>query len=214
MKPAFSVLTICGLEELGAHATRGVTHVLSIIDPEREDPDVFRHYGPIQRTTLRFHDNIEPGPGLVLPEIADIETILAWGCVAYARGGVERGDVRAEPDAEVDGHMLVHCHMGISRSTAAMTMLLAQAHPDESETAITERVRAIRPIAWPNLRMIGFADDILGRSGRLTAAVGGLYARSLAAKPELADVMIRLNRAREVEFGRAIAEGRAVTTPA
>ena len=214
MKPAFSILTICGLEELEAHAARGVTHVLSIIDPGREEPDVFRHYGTIQRTTLKFHDIIEPAQGQVLPEISDIETILAWGRVAYARGAVGDGDGPAEPAAEVDGHMLVHCHMGISRSTAAMTILLAQAHPDESETSITERVRAIRPIAWPNLRMIGFADDILGRSGRLTAAVGGLYARSLAAKPDLADVMTRLDRVREVELGRAIAEGRAVLTPA
>ena len=214
MKPAFSVLTICGLEELEAHVTRGVTHVLSIIDPEREEPDVFRRYGAIQRTTLRFHDIIEPGPGLVLPEIGDVETILAWGRVVYGRGGAVTRNGRADAVAEEDGHLLVHCHMGISRSTAAMTMLLAQAHPDESETSITERVRTIRPIAWPNLRMIGFADAILGRSGRLTAAVGGLYARSLAAKPDLADVMIRLDRAREVEFGRAIAEGRAVLTPA
>ncbi len=214
MKPAFSVLTICGLDELEAHATRGVTHVLSIVDPGREDPDVFRRYGPIQRTTLRFHDAIEPGPGLVLPEISDVDAILAWGRIAYARGAVEREGDGVGPDAELDGHMLVHCHMGISRSTAAMTILLAQAHPDESETSITERVRGIRPIAWPNLRMIGFADDILGRSGRLTAAVGDLYARSLAAKPDLADLMIRLDRAREVEFGRAIAGGRAIVTPA
>ena len=214
MKRAFSVLTICGLEELAAHATRGVTHVLSIIDPGREEPDVFRHYGAIQRTTLRFHDVIEPGPGLILPAFSDIETILAWGRDAHARGTVGHGTEGAGLDAEPDGHMLVHCHMGISRSTAAMTILLAQAHPDESETSITERVRAIRPIAWPNLRMIGFADDILGRSGRLTAAVGGLYARSLAAKPDLAALMTGLDRAREVEFGRAIAEGRAPTAPA
>ena len=212
MKPAFSILTICGLDELEDHAARGVTHVLSIVDPGREDPDVFRRYGTIRRTTLRFHDAIEPGPGLILPEIADIEAILDWGRLAYARGAVERASDRLEPAAEVDGHMLVHCHMGISRSTAAMTILLAQAHPHEGETSIALRVREIRPIAWPNLRMIGFADDILGRAGRLKAAVGELYARSLKAKPDLADVMIRLDRAREVEFGRAIAGGRV--TPA
>ena len=214
MKPAFSVLTICGLEELESHAARGVTHVLSIIDPGLDEPAVFRRYGTIQRTTLRFHDAIEPGPGLILPVVSDVEAILAWGRVAYARGAVGHGNERAGAETEVDGHMLVHCHMGISRSTAAMTILLAQAHPDESEASITARVRAIRPIAWPNLRMIGFADEILGRSGRLTAAVGGLYAGSLAAKPDLADVMTRLDRVREVELGRAIAEGRASATPA
>ena len=68
MKPAFSALTICGLEELEAHAARDVTHVLSIIDPGRDEPDVFRHYGAIQRTTLRFHDAIEPGPELIFPQ--------------------------------------------------------------------------------------------------------------------------------------------------
>ncbi len=213
MKPAFSVLTICGLDELEGHAARGVTHVLSIIDPDRVEPDVFRRYGAIQRTTLRFHDAIEPGPDVILPTVKDVEAILAWGRLAYARGAVGRDDGLTDPDATVDSHMLVHCHMGISRSTAAMTILLAQAHPDESETSITERVREIRPIAWPNLRMIGFADEILNRSGRLTAAAGGLYARSLAAKPDLAEVMTRLDRVREVELGRAIADGRSTMPP-
>jgi len=198
MKPAVSVLTIRGLDELESHTGRGVTHVLSIIDPGMAEPPAFRRYGPHARTTLRFHDAIEPEPGIVLPERADIAAILAWGREVYEQD-VEAGDTASE----IDRHMLVHCHMGISRSSAAMTMLLAQAHPGEPETAIVERIRTIRPIAWPNLRMIGFADEILGRAGRLTAATGTLYARSLAAKPDLAEVMTRLNRAREVGLGRS-----------
>ena len=74
--------------------------------------------------------------------------------------------------------------MGISRSTAAMTMLLAQAHPEEPEAEIAGRVRAIRPIAWPNLRMIEMADDALDRGGRLVAAAAGLYAGNLARRPD------------------------------
>ena len=46
-----------------------------------------------------------------------------------------------------------------------------------------------------------FADELLGRNGRLGAAVGRLYARRLEAHPELADVMRRGNRGREVEMG-------------
>ena len=134
----------------------------------------------------------------MLPEAADVDAILLWGRDAF-------GTADAAPAAGRDGHMLVHCHMGISRSTAAMTMLLAQAHPAETENAIADRVRALRPIAWPNLRMTELADDILGREGRLVAAVGTLYARSLAAKPDLAEVMARLNRSREVDLGRASA---------
>jgi predicted protein tyrosine phosphatase len=82
-----------------------------------------------------------------------------------------------------------------------MTMILAQAFPRETEDAIVERLMRIRPQAWPNSRMIGFADDGLGRDGRLVAAVGRLYTRRLAARPELAETMRRLDRAREVEIG-------------
>jgi predicted protein tyrosine phosphatase len=192
MSRAFSLLTVCGLDELESHADRGVTHVLSIVDPGREDHPAFARYGDPARLTLRFNDEIEPGPNVVLPERGDVEAILRWGRDAFAR-----------PDGAGAGHMLVHCHMGISRSTAAMTMLLAQAHPEEGEGEVVARVRAIRPIAWPNLRMTEMADAILGRGGRLTAAVATLYAGNLARRPDLAEVMTRLNRAREVALGRA-----------
>ncbi|WP_237477670.1 tyrosine phosphatase family protein [Lichenibacterium dinghuense] len=195
MSRAFSLLTVCGLDELESHAERGVTHALSIVDPGREDHPAFARYGAPRRLTLYFNDDIEPGPGLVLPERADVDAILMWGREAFAA---------APGGGEGDGHLLVHCHMGISRSTAAMTMLLAQAHPEQGEAEIAERVHAIRPIAWPNLRMIEMADDALGRAGRLVAAAATLYAGNLARRPDLAEVMTRINRAREVELGRAV----------
>ena len=188
MKPGFSLLTICGLAELDGHADRGVTHALSIVDPGTPEPPAFAGYGSHLRTTLRFHDIIEPEPEMILPGPADVDAILAWGRAV---------------DAEAPGHLLVHCHMGISRSTAAMAMLLAQAHPDETETAIAEQIRAIRPIAWPNLRMIELADAKLGRQGRLVAASAVLYAGNLVRRPELAEVMEGYNRSREVALGRA-----------
>lgn len=105
MKPAFSLLTICGLEELESHSARGVTHVLSILDPGWSDPDVFGRYDAHHRTIVRFHDAIEPEPHLILPERRDVETILAFGREVEAQSGSS------------EGHLLVHCHMGISRST-------------------------------------------------------------------------------------------------
>lgn len=190
MTASFSLLTVCGLDELESHADRGVTHVLSILDPDREDHPAFARYGEPRRMTLRFHDEIEPRPEVVLPGRADVEAILAWGRDAFARG-------------DPDGHMLIHCHMGISRSSAALMMLLAQAHPEIAEADVAARVCAIRPIAWPNLLMTELADAILGRDGRLVAAAATLYAGNLARRPDLADVMTRLNRGREVAFGRA-----------
>lgn len=190
MKPAFSLLTICGLEELESHSGRGVTHVLSILDPGWADPDVFGRYGTHERTTLRFHDAIEPEPHLLMPEREDVDTILRFGRDFEEAGADE-------------GHLLIHCHMGVSRSTAAMTMLLAQAHPDQDEREIADHIRAIRPVAWPNLRMIAFADELMGRKGRLVAAVGTIYARRIAERPDFAEAMTQGNRAREVALGRS-----------
>lgn len=183
---ALSTLTVCGLHELDAHRARDVTHVLSLLDPGTPEPTTFSDYDPHVRTTLYFHDAIEPRPDIVLPEMSDVETILA-----FAR---DAGDVR---------HLLIHCHMGISRSTAAMLMVLAQAFPDEPEVALVERLTEIRPQAWPNSRMTAFADERLGRNGRLLAAVATIYGSRLRKHPELGEVMVRLDRAREVELGRA-----------
>jgi predicted protein tyrosine phosphatase len=182
-----SLLTVCGLEELASHGTRAVTHVLSILDPDWPDPDAFGAWSEHRRTTLRFHDAIDPAPGLILPETGDVEAILAFG-----------RSLAAEAAAR---HLLVHCHMGISRSTAAMLILLAETHPREKPEALLERLRAIRHQAWPNLRMVELADDVLGRGGRLTAALGPHYARQIAARPELVEPMRRLGRGREVEMG-------------
>ena len=164
-----------------------MTHVLSILDPDWPEPTSFQAYGPHMRTTLYFHDVIEPGPGIVLPQVADVEAILAFG----------RG-LGGDP-----GHLLIHCHAGLSRSASAMTMILAQAFPREDENSIVDRLAKIRPQAWPNSRMIGFADKLLDRDGRLIAAVNKVYVRRLAARPDLAGILRGLGRAREVEIGLA-----------
>ncbi len=189
-----SLLTVCGLEELDGNSDRRVTHVLSILDPAWPDPESFGSWGRHHRLTLRFHDIVEPIPGQVLPEREDVERILAFA-----------DDLAADAHEREDGHLLVHCHMGISRSTAAMIMLLAQAYPDEDEASIVGRLTAIRPQAWPNLRMTEFADDILGRGGRLSAEVSRLHARQIAEKPHLADTFRRLGRAREVDAAMRVA---------
>ena len=186
---SISLLTIYGLEELDGHRASGVTHVLSILDPDWPDPQAFLAFDPHHRTILRFHDAIEPGPGLQLPQVRHVEAVLAFGQV-LTHDAVERDQ----------GHLLVHCHMGISRSTAAMATLMAQAHPSENEDRILARLKEIRPQAWPNLRMMEFADELLGRRGRLVSALGRLYGQQLAERPSLTEAMRRLGRSREIEM--------------
>ncbi len=179
---AFSALTVCGLDELEGHSAR--THVLSILDPNWPEPAAFEAFGPHFRATFRFHDAIEAAPGVVLPERTDVEAILAFG-----------------RDAGEIGHLLIHCHAGVSRSTAAALMILAQAHARASEGSLVDWLVQIRPQAWPNSRMVAFADELLGGYGRLAAALGPLYARRLKAQPELAEAMRLGARGREVEVG-------------
>ncbi|KAA2237817.1 tyrosine phosphatase family protein [Salinarimonas soli] len=183
------MLTICGIEELPGHRDRAVSHVLSIIDPDWPDPEAFTAYDPHHRTLLRFHDIIDPLPGQVMPRRDHVEAVLQFG-----------EDLARSRDERTEGHLLVHCHMGISRSTAAMTMLMAQAQPEESEDALFAHLAEIRPQAWPNSVMIAFADDMLGRKGRLTEALRRHYGRRVRQEPGFAEAMRRLGRAREVEM--------------
>lgn len=183
------MLTICGISELPDDGPRSATHVLSILDPEHPDPDAFQAYESHHRTVLRFHDIIEPRPGMILPETQHIEAVLDFG-----EKLAENHPARAE------GHLLVHCHMGISRSTAAMVALLAQTYPQEDEDRLMERLVAIRPQAWPNSLMIRFADDLLSRRGRLTEALRRHYARQIGRDPRMSQWMREIGRGREVDM--------------
>lgn len=181
-------LTICGLDELCTFQEAAVTHVLSILDPNYPDPGDFRTYAPHKRLTLRFDDIIHPLPGMKMPERGHVEQLLQFGEGLAA----EEGDPLC--------HLLVHCHAGISRSTASMVTLLAEARPGMDEDAIFAHLREIRPQAWPNSVMLGYADDLLGRGGRLVAALRRHYRQQIGLKPDLAAMIARVGREKEVQM--------------
>lgn len=176
-------VTICGIPELGEHCAVGVTHVLSILDPDWPDPTAFEEFAPHQRLGLRFHDIIDPTPGLLAPSRVDVERLLEFG---------------RELGAAEDPHLLVHCHAGVSRSTASAALILAQAYPHRPARAALDAVADLRPRAWPNLRILEFGDALLGRDGELVAAAAAVYRRVLDRDPGLQDVMIGGGRGREV----------------
>lgn len=180
------LMTICGLAELCSFQSSAVSHVLSILDPEWPDPEDFASYAPHHRLTLRFHDIIEPRPGQIMPGREHMEQLVRFGRDLKAEGG------------DPLSHLLVHCHMGISRSTAAMTTLLAEARPDEDPDAIFAEIRDIRPQAWPNSRMIAMADDLLGRKGSLVEALRRHYREQSELRPELVEMIIQSGREQEV----------------
>jgi predicted protein tyrosine phosphatase len=179
---AFRV-TICGIPELGEHGAAGVTHVLSILDPEWPDPPAFAGFAPHRRLALRFHDIIEVTPGWLAPSQGDVARLLEFG---------------RELEQPAETHLLVHCHAGVSRSTAAAALILAQAHPERPAGEALDAVARMRPRAWPNLRILEFGDALLGRSGEIVAAASAIYRRVLDREPYLQEAMIDGGRGREV----------------
>ena len=179
-------ITVCGIDELGGHCDVGVSHVLSILDPREPDLPVFGSFGEHERVELRFDDVIEESPDLVAPHRRDVEAILAFG-----------RSLNTEQSS--CAHLLVHCHAGISRSTAAMTLILAQARSDLSADNILSEVLRIRSKAWPNLRIIELGDALLGRNGEIVSAMPSVYREQLRSRPQL-EIFFRENgRGREVD---------------
>jgi predicted protein tyrosine phosphatase len=89
--------------------------------------------------------------------------------------------------------------MGISRSTAAATLLLAEAEPERHPDEIVAEIARIRDQAWPNLRMIEIGDGMLGRGGSLVRAVRDRHLQMAAALPHVAEFMRSSGRARELD---------------
>ncbi len=178
-------ITICGLSELRRHRDARVSHVLSILDPEFPAPTAFADYGAHKKLELRFDDIINEQEDLRAPQIEHVEALLAFGA------GLEN---------EAEAHLLVHCHMGISRSTASTALLVAQAAPGMAPAEIFAELRKIRPQIWPNLRIIEMGDQKLGRNGTMTSALRELYRGQIERDPNWVAEMRTLGRGREINL--------------
>jgi predicted protein tyrosine phosphatase len=178
-------ISVCGIPELEGYCEARVSHVLSILDPGAPEPHAFGAFGEHERLELRFHDVIDERPGLLAPQPAHVEELLGFGL-----------DLLREPPP--GAHLLVHCHAGVSRSTAAMTVLLAQARPDRPAAEAVAEVVRVRPQAWPNLRVVELGDGLLGRGGELVAAVRAHYRAVAGRRPDVAQAMAAGGRGREV----------------
>lgn len=92
--------------------------------------------------------------GYIYPSLADVLKILDFS-----------------DTTSTDGHLLVHCEQGISRSTAAAIIFVLRRLGLGSEEEAIKKVFEARQIASPNSLMIKLADDYLGYKGALVEAV-------------------------------------------
>jgi predicted protein tyrosine phosphatase len=181
---------ICGIDELVAAPLAHARRVVSILEPAAPTPLALTDFAG-DLLTLRFDDVIVPGDNYQPPARADIERLLAF-----------------DRDHQAGDVLLIHCTAGISRSTAALAILLTQRQPG-AEAAVFAELRAIRPHAWPNSLMIALADDILSAEGRLVRELREHYKVQLRHYPEIGRMMIGLGREREIPFDRLIPDARS-----
>jgi predicted protein tyrosine phosphatase len=70
--------------------------------------------------------------------------------------------------------LVMHCYAGISRSTAAAFISACALNPGRAEVSIARAIRNSSATAMPNVMLVSHADRILGRNGRMMAAVEAL----------------------------------------
>ncbi|HEX2889605.1 protein-tyrosine-phosphatase [Vineibacter terrae] len=180
---AFKV-TICGLSELPGLCNGDVTHLLSLLDMHHPPPEAFGGLNGVDHELLRFDDVVAEFPGFTACTNADVERILAFGARLHAAGASAR-------------HVIVHCHAGISRSTASAAVLMAQFNPGRETEAFLSLLR-MRPHAWPNTRIVEMADRILDRKGALLDGLVAYRRALLENKPQLRQIIINIGRGHEL----------------
>jgi predicted protein tyrosine phosphatase len=109
---------------------------------------------PENHLWLRLHDISTPLDGYIMPgeqHVADLVRFV-------------RGWDRSAP-------LVTHCYMGISRSTASAYVSVCALNPRRDEADIAQALRRASPTATPNMRIVSLADRLLGRDGRMIAAI-------------------------------------------
>ena len=103
---------------------------------------------------LSFNDITEPMEGMTPPAEAHARELLSF---------VGAWDQRKP--------IVIHCYAGVSRSTAAAFITLCALRPDRNEADLAQCLRDASASATPNIRLVGFADRLLERGGRMVAAI-------------------------------------------
>ncbi|MDK9697534.1 MAG: tyrosine protein phosphatase [Siculibacillus sp.] len=149
-----STLHVCSLSRLRDTVDRvGASHVATLINagtPVVRPPSVAAE----NHLFLGFNDIVEPMEGMLPVSSAQIARLIDF---------VATWD-RARP-------MVVHCWAGISRSTAGAYVAACSLLPGIDEARIAREIRVRSASATPNGRVVAIADALLGRQGRMVAAI-------------------------------------------
>jgi predicted protein tyrosine phosphatase len=159
------MIHVCSLARLEETVEQtGARHVVSLIGDEAR---VLRPSCIVAKNHLwlRLHDISVPLDGYIVPAEEHITDLFKF---------VREWDRRAP--------LVVHCYMGISRSAASAYATVCALNPRRDETSIALALRRASPTATPNARIVSLADHLLGREGRMIAAIENIGRGDLAAE--------------------------------
>ena len=148
------MIHVCSLARL--HPTveeTGARHVVSLL----KDIELVRRPAAISNGNhllLRMDDISVPLDGYTAPGDEHVVELLEF------MGNWDR----AAP-------LVMHCYAGISRSTAGAYVSVCALNPHRDEAMIAQELRRLSPTATPNIRIVAIADRMLGRNGRMVAAI-------------------------------------------
>jgi len=148
------MIHVCSLARLHdtVHQT-GALHIVTMLkDTDRvERPD---HILESNHLILGMDDITSEMDGYVTPCEEHVGRLLSF----------VRGWDRARP-------LVMHCYAGISRSTAGAYVAACALNAERSELTIARELRGASTTATPNARLVSLADRMLGRDGRMVAAI-------------------------------------------
>ncbi len=167
-------LIVCSLSDMpGVVRRRKASHLLTLIDP---GTPVERPLSVVESRHLRLdlNDINAPMDGFMAPDKASVARLLE-----FARGW------------DANAPMVVHCFAGISRSTASAFAIACDRNPDRPEHRIALTLRQAASHAFPNRRIVALADDLLGRGGRMVAAIEAIGGNHFASSGAPFDLPVR-----------------------
>jgi predicted protein tyrosine phosphatase len=151
------MIHVCSLARLhGTVAETRASHIVTLLRliDRVERPAAI---APANHLVLGMDDISAPIDGYTHPAEEHVHELI---------GFVQRWDRRAP--------VVMHCYAGISRSTAGAFITACALNPGRDEAAIARAIRSSSKTAMPNIMLVGHADRILGRKGRMIAAVEAL----------------------------------------
>ena len=87
--------------------------------------------------------------------------------------------------------ILVHCWAGVSRSMAATFIILCDRLGAGSELRAAQTIRDRAPHAYPNALLVQFADELLGRRGRMIEAIKSIGAGDIVTEGAIVEIVLR-----------------------